>query len=44
MGEGRTVEINTCINSKIYTMIKGDKSYGGVKARWVGGDLYFKIE
>lgn len=42
MGEGRTVEINTCINSKIYTiytMIKGDKSYGGVKARWIGGDL-----
>lgn len=32
MGEGRAVEINTYISSKIYTMIKGDKSCTGVKA------------
>lgn len=32
MGEGRTVEINTYINSKIYNMGKSPKFYRGGKA------------
>lgn len=35
MGEERIVEINTYINSKIYAMMKGERSYRGDKA-WTG--------